>query len=262
MPTGSINFDRAASFYDETRGFPPGEEQAVANLFVRAGGLAPASRLLEIGVGTGRIALPLAPHVAALVGLDLSRAMMRRLLDRRTTEPVHLVQGDATHLPFPPGCFDAVLAVHVFHLIPTWEQVLQGLVRVLRPGGLLLHGYNQRDEGDIAALWSAWRASLAEEGLPEHVGVQDMRQETFLLEAGWQPTGERLSHNYTLIYRPQNLIDGIQTRRFSSTWRLTDAQIERGMAAVRAEALSRFGDPDRPVEMSGGFVVEAYHPPR
>jgi ubiquinone/menaquinone biosynthesis C-methylase UbiE len=71
MTSDSVVFDRAASFYDETRGFPPGEERSIAALISRVGHLGPDSRVFEIGIGTGRIALPLARHVRAVYGIDL-----------------------------------------------------------------------------------------------------------------------------------------------------------------------------------------------
>src|SRR3954468_5578760 len=114
MPNESVAFDRAADYYDRTRGFPPGVERDVAALMARVGVLTAASRVLEIGVGTGRIALPLAPHVRAYVGIDLARAMMDRLHAKRAGEPIYLTQGDVTRLPFPNAAFDAVIAVHVF----------------------------------------------------------------------------------------------------------------------------------------------------
>ncbi|HJW36741.1 MAG TPA: hypothetical protein VJ769_08885, partial [Actinomycetes bacterium] len=53
----SVTFDRAAGFYDESRGLRPEVSELVADRAEEAVG--PAARLLEIGVGTGRIALPL-----------------------------------------------------------------------------------------------------------------------------------------------------------------------------------------------------------
>src|SRR5689334_9977693 len=99
MPSDSVAFDRAAGFYDQTRGFPSGEAQHIGALFAKAGQLTSSSRIMEIGVGTGRIALPLAPHVRQIVGVDLARPMMNRLREKQTTEQIDLVQADITRLP-------------------------------------------------------------------------------------------------------------------------------------------------------------------
>jgi ubiquinone/menaquinone biosynthesis C-methylase UbiE len=63
VPSNSINFDRAASYYDETRGFPAGVEEQVGAFIAQSVNLDANSRVLEVGVGTGRIALPLSPHL-------------------------------------------------------------------------------------------------------------------------------------------------------------------------------------------------------
>src|SRR5512140_1168714 len=100
MCPDSIVFDRAADYYDETRGFPPGIEGHVANLIKTAGNLTPSSRVIEIGIGTGRIALPLSAHARAIYGVDLARPMLHRLLSKRQSQPVSVAEGDITRLPF------------------------------------------------------------------------------------------------------------------------------------------------------------------
>src|SRR5215472_17237807 len=55
-----VGFDRAASFYDATRGLPTGVPEQVRDQIVRRTGAGQNTRFLEIGVGTGRIALPFA----------------------------------------------------------------------------------------------------------------------------------------------------------------------------------------------------------
>jgi len=70
--------ERVAARYDESSAdmFGPGVVDTVVEvLAVLAGG----GRALELGIGTGRIALPLARRGVAVHGIDLSRAMVARL---------------------------------------------------------------------------------------------------------------------------------------------------------------------------------------
>lgn len=258
-PGASIVFDRAAGFYDATRGFPPGVEERVAQLFVAAGGLGPASRLLEVGVGTGRIALPLARHVGAYTGVDLSRAMLGQLARKAAGARVRPVRGDATRLPFAAASFDAAIGVHVFHLIPGWRGVLAELARVLGPEGLLLHGADDHVRGEA---WASWRRHLEARFGLENVGVPRERIESFLADEGWRPSGETQRLRFTRTLRPRELVESVRGRLWSMCWRLADAQVEAAAEGLQAELVTRFGDLDRPVELEAGFWVRAHRPPR
>jgi SAM-dependent methyltransferase len=262
MPSGSIGFDRAAGYYDETRGFPPGQAGPIAALFCRVGELTPDSRVLEVGIGTGRIALPLAPRVRALFGIDLARPMLDRLCAKRAGEPVYVTEGDATQLPFPSSVFDAVVSVHVLHLIGNWQGVLQEMTRALRPGGRLLIGWNDhtRRDPDEAELWKTWEEALGTSA-PTPVGIPQRQLGTFLLEQGWRQIGETHTHHYTVARTPQAFLDRLEQRVWSRTWRLPDDAFARGLAAVR-EAMQRQGiDPQEPRTVEAAFNVQAYVPP-
>ena len=113
----SVSFDRAADTYDNTRGFPPSISDLVAEAAIDF--IGPKARVLEVGVGTGRIARPLLARNVHVTGLDLSRKMMSRLLEMLTPGSLQpaLIEGEAVSLPLADSSFDAVISVHVFHQI-------------------------------------------------------------------------------------------------------------------------------------------------
>lgn len=258
MTNGSVAFDRAADYYDRTRGFPPGVEQAAGKLMVEAGQLSAASRVLEVGVGTGRIALPVAPHVGAYYGVDLARPMLDRLVAKRGNEPVYPLLGDATLLPFADGAFDAVIAVHIFHLIPAWSNALSEVRRVLRPTAPLLHGWNARLAHD--ALQAAWDKATDESVTVNGKVSTDWRR-NFLAESGWREVGATQTYAYTVQRAPQEFYDSMAQRYFSSTWRMSEEQLERGLAAVREYIRHHYDDPTQPETLDASFHVQAYLPP-
>jgi SAM-dependent methyltransferase len=258
MNRPSIPFDRAADYYDATRGFPPGVETDAVRLFVQAGALNERSRVLEIGVGTGRIALPLAPSVGAYIGIDLSEPMLLRLREKQTTEPVSVVRGDATRLPFASRAFDAAVAVHIFHLIPDWRAALAEAARALRPGGVLMHGYGQRIGHDgldefIDALTETAR---------QRSGIAPRRaRSAFLDEAGWQPVGEELAHTFTSMRAPQDIVEGFRARIWSHTWDMTDDELEEAVARLQNFIDSHYDEPRAPRPVEQVFRVRTYRPP-
>jgi ubiquinone/menaquinone biosynthesis C-methylase UbiE len=65
-------------------------------------------RILEIGIGTGRIAAPVIAAGGEVVGIDISPGMLSVALDRRITQ---IALAGMMQLPFADASFDAVLAV-------------------------------------------------------------------------------------------------------------------------------------------------------
>jgi ubiquinone/menaquinone biosynthesis C-methylase UbiE len=255
-PAGSVTFDRAASFYDETRGFPPGEAANVAALIARAGELQTNTRLLEVGIGTGRIAAPLTRHCQHTYGIDLSAPMMRHIRDKPGGKSIHLARGDATSLPFTGSSFDRILIAHVLHLVADLNAAIAEIARVLRPDGYMLHCWNERP-ATFKALRTAWEAEMNTQPRAdrfEHIPPA-------LENAGWRLTGEPHRYTYELRQSPQDFIKLFKYRRWSSTWALNDEDVERGAAAMADAALKTFGDLTSPVTASSAFVVAVYHPP-
>jgi len=255
MTEPRINFDRAAEFYDDTRGFPPQEETPIAALIVQAGQLTSQSRVLEIGIGTGRIALPVARQVQAVHGIDISRLMMQRLQAKRQNELIYPIEADANRLPYATASFDAAIVVHVFHLLPDLPAVLAELARVLRPGGFLLNCWNEhnspldkiRDERRITRGESPRRN-------PSHHHTQ-------LIAAGWQQRAE-YQHTFMREQIPLTLLENFKRRVWSSLWNLTDAELEQDAACIEKAIYEQFADPSAPIWTEETFHVAVYKSPQ
>src|SRR6187397_941999 len=72
----SIAFDDAAGYYDETKALSPDALGATIDMLANEFG--DAGRVLEVGVGTGLLALPLAARGLRVDGVDLSAPMLDR----------------------------------------------------------------------------------------------------------------------------------------------------------------------------------------
>jgi len=146
-----VAFDRATSFYDATRGFPPGVAEQVRDQIALCTGAGCDTRILEIGVGTGRIALPFVQIGADYTGVDLSLPMMEVLRKKiaaifEGVARLKLALADAMALPFADASFDVIIMIHVLHLVSDWRQTLRECRRVLRDGGWLALSSNEHAE--------------------------------------------------------------------------------------------------------------------
>lgn len=150
----SISFDRAAAFYDATRELPADLAAAVNAALLAEVRKAGADRVLEVGIGTGRIARPLMAAGVRVTGVDISSRMMARLRAQLSPEhtPPDLLLGDATRLPFRDAAFPVALVVHVFHLVASAADAIAEIRRVLAPAGVLLH-QTRRPDADTLRRW-------------------------------------------------------------------------------------------------------------
>jgi ubiquinone/menaquinone biosynthesis C-methylase UbiE len=137
MRDGRAGWNEIAAVYDRTRAFPGDGERAVPAEIARTLRALGAARILDLGCGTGRYALPLARSGLRVVGADRSAEMLEVLQRKRADERLAIVRCDAEALPFRRA-FDAVLFAHFLHLVPSIETLAGQLGRVLLPGAHLV----------------------------------------------------------------------------------------------------------------------------
>jgi SAM-dependent methyltransferase len=123
--------DRYEAWFSEHRFAYESEVRAVQAL------LQPRGTSLEIGVGSGRFAVPLDIRF----GVEPARAM-RRLARRRGIE---VVAATAERLPFGDGCFDCTLMVTTICFLDDVGLAVREAYRVLKPGGTFVVGFVDRD---------------------------------------------------------------------------------------------------------------------
>ena len=63
------------------------------------------------------------------------------------------------------------------------------------------------------------------------------------------------------VVRPREMVDLLAGRAWSTTWRMSDADLAAAVDAMRGELLEEYGDLDREVAVETGFWVRAYRPP-
>jgi ubiquinone/menaquinone biosynthesis C-methylase UbiE len=247
----SLTFDQAASFYDKTRALPDWVSQAVTDSIVDLARLNPASQVLEIGIGTGRIALPLLRRGLPIIGMDLSLPMMEELHTKigRNEFHVMLAQADANELPFAAATFDCVLAVHVYHLVANWQNALAQAWRVIKPGGCFLVTYHRRNSQSPNRMLRRRLFELAQEqGIdPRRPGSQSYEELRAEVEKHGATQVVQVARWHERTITIAQILDDIKARLFSDTWTIPEDTLARAMPALREWAQTEFG--------SLGFMV-------
>ncbi len=160
-----------------------GDVSDVAATVARVRELSQNGPVLELGVGTGRIALPLAHAGLDVVGIDASGEMLEVLRTKQKGARVHTVFGDMAALPFAPT-FSLVLVAFntLFNLVghDRIETCFAEVARVLLPHGVF--------------VVEAFVPPLPGEAADDGVSVREIRDDAVVLTAA-----TRTHHDHLII---------------------------------------------------------------
>lgn len=102
----------------------------------------PGGRALEVGCGAGRIAIALARRGFQVDGLDLAPRVIERAADLAASDGVaarfFVADFSKPDPRFPDGTYDLVVCSEVLEHVEPWQEVVDNIARVLKPGGLLV----------------------------------------------------------------------------------------------------------------------------
>ena len=139
---GRSAFDTGADRYERAR---PGYSNEATDHLMRAMGIGPTTRVLDIGAGTGKLTRVLVAAGACVVASEPSASMRTTFADLLPATPQ--VGATAEHLPFADGSFDAITVAQAFHWFDA-PRALAECARILSSGGGLALVWNERDESD------------------------------------------------------------------------------------------------------------------
>ena len=193
------SFDEAAAEIYDTTGGRGDESEAVAFLEQ----LAQSGRALELAVGTGRIALPLAARGIRVDGIDLSAAMVAKLRGKPGGDQIDVTMGDFAEVPVP-GRYSLIYLVFntLFNLLTQDDQVrcFENVAGHLERGGAFLvealtpgYLYRLRDNQYVDA--EEIRVAEVTLDIGRHDAVTQQLEETHLVVS---PNGIRL---YPIVCR-------------------------------------------------------------
>jgi SAM-dependent methyltransferase len=236
----SVYGDRIAGIYDDwyTSRMETGESVDLLAELAGDGG-----RALELGVGTGRVALPLAARGVEVVGIDASAAMLSRLRAKPGGDRVHVVAGDFADVAVE-GTFSLVYVPFTtfFFLDSQAEQVrcLRNVAARLRPGAWF--------------VLDAFVPDMTRFAGRQRISVQDVGAQHVLLEASrHDPVAQRITSAHIVLTELGLRLYPVVLRY---AW---PAELDAMAMAAGLVPVSRYGGYDRrPFTASSAHHVSLY----
>ena len=225
-----------------------------APMMVDLANLREGQRVLDVACGTGVAARAAADGVGstgAVVGLDLNPAMLD--VASRVRPEIEWRQGDAAELPFSGKSFDAVLCQSALFFFPDLNRALAEMVRVLRPGGVVvIQTYAELAdqvayrEFDAIVRRTAPDASL--DLLDTYWSMGNLPELTSALQRSGLRVVETRTTQGTVGYGTVENLVQIEIKGTPLAERLSQAQIEEILAGSAAH-LREYINPQRGLEM-------------
>ncbi len=252
---------RVAFAYDRTRYHPPEVSGRIATAItapVEARFKEP--HFLELGVGTGRIGVPVLARGFRFTAVDTDPAMLQvfRYKIAGVARKVRLIEADARALPFERASFHGVISVHLWHLLDDWQRSLLEALRVLAPGGYLFEGWDESvGESEDCRIQKTWAEILRRQGFELVRGRHRERLltvERALKGLGLVPRTELVAE-WTEERTPRQSLEAIAERLYSYTLQVPDDHFFPSVKALLAWAAETYDDLDRPYPIRWRFFL-------
>lgn len=214
-----VDFSANASVYDNRHGAILAPD--IAHDLVSRGELPREGRVLDVGAGTGRVAIAFAAIGFKTVALDPALPMLGELRRKAPDSQIHAVAGEGTRLPFIASHFDAVILARVLYLMADWQMVLRQTYDMLKPGGCLFHEWANGEAGEAWVQIREMSRTLFEEAgvnNPFHPGaLSEAEVDDFLVGLGLDRRNElRIGPGPTMTLR--DFVEKIVSGEFSYIW--------------------------------------------
>ncbi|NEQ98287.1 MAG: class I SAM-dependent methyltransferase [Cyanothece sp. SIO2G6] len=258
-------YDRIASIYDQTRWMTDAAAAAIADYILDWVNATPNTSFLEPGVGTGLNVMPLVQRGYPVTGMDISQEMLDQFRHKLPSLPSNLtlIQGDASQLPFADASFDVVLTVHMIHTVAQWQSFLDGIERVLKPGGFYLNAQwrvppaRQRFQDQFFEILAGYEGAYTAYPADKLIGA--IAIDEYFRNKGYR-SDYQLVQEWTVSNTVQELLESYRSRAYGFCWRVSDAVFHTVMDKFETFCLKHYGSLDRVLSSPATFELWAYTP--
>lgn len=244
-----VDFSGNANVYDRRHGAVLPDD--VVHRLAVAAELQPGVSILDIGAGTGRVAIALAKLGCDVIALEPALGMVQALRAKSGATPMRVIAAEGAQLPLLAARFDVVVIARVLYLTPDWRGVLREAYRVIAPGGRLLHEWANGDPNEEWVQMREKARTLFEQAgvdSPFHPGVRsEVEVDEYITALGFIHSANLAigpGPSLTLTEFLRRLVDG----EFSYIWNVPKEVQEQCLPRLKSWAERTF-DLEHPISI-------------
>jgi ubiquinone/menaquinone biosynthesis C-methylase UbiE len=220
------DYSKIAAYYDKGRSLSDKNIEMWLVLVSRYARLQDGTRVLDLGCGTGRFAIPMARYFRCKVtGADSSGEMLARSQEKDTERLVNWNTQDAQNLMYDDGVFDVVFVSHLLHHVDSPIAVLKECRRVLTNSGVIIVRY-----GSLEQI----RQGVEYIFFPEALAMDELRVPTVAIVEKWlKDTGfkgivteEVRQQTYAA---PRDHLESVKVKNISALSMISQVAFTRGV---------------------------------
>ncbi len=226
-------YDKIGKSYGKTRKSDPRITKKILELLESS----QASKIVDIGAGTGSYAFMLAEHGYEVLAVEPSATMRNQAISHPTIE---WIDGYAENLPLPNQAAEAAIIILAFHHFQDYRQALREIRRVVGNGQIIMLTY---DPAMISSFWlTNYFPALIQDVESTFISIPDLTAEIHSITGNSvKVIPFRLPHNLSDSFaavgwaRPELYLDSSIRNSISSFAKIASNEVEQGLLRLQKD---------------------------
>jgi SAM-dependent methyltransferase len=136
------NYTQIAETWDKARPLYDRNMELCLNLIAKQAGSRNQIKLLDLGCGTGRFAIPFANQLGySVTAIDNSKEMIEKAKQKDADSSVVWLVQDVTNLAIGESAFDVIFMSHLLHHLDNPQALIKKCYQILKPNGVIINRY-------------------------------------------------------------------------------------------------------------------------
>jgi SAM-dependent methyltransferase len=234
------NYTQIAKTWDEARPLSDRNLELCLDLVAKRVGSRNQVKLLDLGCGTGRFAIPFANQLGySVTAIDSSKEMIEKARQKDADSRVDWLVQDVTNLEIAESSFDVIFISHLLHHLDNPYALIQKCYQILKPNGVIVNRYGAMEH---------IRDDPEHKFFPEAIKIDELRGATIhQVEVWFQDAGFTEVQSETVIQPTytsgEDRLSRVKLKSTSVLTLISEYAFKAGLESFKKYVSDNPGDP-------------------